>query len=491
MKNKKTLIVGFVFLTLVPLFCNYIAISLKSWAEVIGLPKRYILIGTIILSTISILFGLFKIFSSFHDYGNVLQWIKDSKEGYDKINTKLDEIALYNKYDADNLQVSVSDFDDFFVLMPLYFAKRVAKSQQLLIKTIRSGSDLGALENIYDDNKEDCIFAITDPSYLLEKKEFSDKLVFIAPIVRGVPLWLLQKRNNNKTDGIKHKLLTVSNDQNVFTGRVVKRNFDEEFFEIHTTVNNIFLNRILNIYKRDNFYKNSLIYCKETKFEYLLYSYSEEWNSKTKTDIRNVFLEFDFIFLTDPEITYLKNVILKEKGKLYYSETPKIGNVYINKTGSYDEHSLLKRFDNLIDANHAEKQVIFSAIIANKKKLENNPINSLRFLRCIQLGLLKTNIALTTEENNDNISVIFSQSFDQIEDIPKYNLYRQAFKNLKTKNFLIKEWNYPNDLIWPTSHHDTCDDLYETYKKFLLKEEDIIDKNTNAALNLIYNGVIC
>lgn len=449
----------------------------------------------ILISTILVFMSVIQsVKKELDNYEDVTKWIKDNPNYQNALTDHIDSIALYKKYDDKVLQITVSDFDDFFVLMPLHIAKKKSGCMNLTIVTSPSRSDKEALDKIADPEKE-FMFAITDPSYLIDptfNKKYKD-LVIIAPLVCGVPLWLLAKENNTLSN-----LLTVSTDTEVYTGRVVDGLFKNAISNtdtvdsIESEMRDIYLkdkncNKILRKYfaslfeqqrsKKKDSHKEII---NKIGFSHLLFLFSGDWAPSTKESMRTLFKRYDAFFLTDPEMSYIRKTILNDtkEYKILDEFDGKIINKALKKertTGHYTVYSSIE------DEKKDENKIIFTAVIANKRKMQSNPIMALRFLRCLQIGILKTNIALTTTENTENFQEIFAGSTNTHKE-----LYTTAFKDIKNNEFLIKDNNYPNDLYIPKKRGIASE--YNEYESFLLSEEDIIN---NEALNLIINGIPC
>lgn len=488
---------NFIFTIFIPILLLVLTNSISN-SENVFIEKNRDLINLCldILSLLSTFYGLFRFLKTFQKHDDLFKWIKKYKTDFDALQNQINNIALYRQYDENKLSISVSNLDDYFILMPLHLSRETSKGMKLEINTKPCSSDKLAIEEV---NKGNCMFAIADPSYLKEyKNDESSNLVLLSPLIQKVPLWLLEKKKN-RTIG-KKKLLTITKDSDIFTGRIVNENFSA--CDITTT--DEFEKELLTIFQEDIYYDESTLNNifkirsdkasnndskKRSLFSILLFSYADnKWKKETKEKIRWKIEEFDYIFLTDPEVSFIKSITEKEK---YCVQSDKFSSQVISKTCAKDEHGNLIEYSDPTVEKRAEEGIIFSALIANRKMMENYYTTTIRFLRSLQVGILKTNIALSTNEDGQDISNAFINSLKAEKEKEKEYLaeiYQNALRVLKgdkkhLKDYLfLQESYYPNDLYIFTRDTNlfgiTLQEI-EGKDKFTLTNEEVDSQNQN------------
>ena len=348
----------------------------------------------------------------------------------------------------------------YLILLPLHLSKRYLKGMGVDIRTRCCGSDQKAIEELVSGNSN---FAITDPHYLKEYK--NPDLILLSPLITNSPMWWMERDGGN-TDKKRNVIRVFSYDDFVekrdgcgkeitdtFTSRLLKKQIKKlkesargkiekiEILTIQKVVSELCkeLEKI-NFSTRDSSlisnYKGAkggkgLVGLREdvdkiSAFECLLFSCRETDNTEVATIMTNYFSKIDYFLVTEPDCSFIK--------KLGYTEC----NASLNNAP------------------------IFTAVITTRTYLKEFPVASLKMLRGLRNGILKTNLLLMKQD-----TAMIKKAFEDAFDEQKVQLFKTAFGSIQS--FVLDSTFFPNDLI-----------LLDREKKFVETDdkdiENIIDK---------------
>jgi hypothetical protein len=367
-----------------------------------------------------------------------------------RIITQLKNIALWSSETIEKIDVFIYNMHNFLIHAPIYLAKEIGYFDKEFIETkfINKNNDIEAIKSIMNGQG----IAVTDPSYLKDFNSDKNDLVILSPIIIKPAIWYLHKTYSGK-DKFKPKVFVY--DKSSTAWRLGKEflksldNIDLTDLESDST-HLITLDTFCKNFKSDEFISllskidegktiiDSLSKGGKVFESFLLINYLLAYDN-TKTENQNVInkiieylIGFDFLFLTEPESTFLnmKFQELKDVEQISISENP-----------------FTKKNIDIKDASkNPNGEYLFTAAITTKSFIKSNPIAVLKFLKGLKLGLLKTQylkmndiIRLTA---NATISRggrnIMSKAIDDIKDNIEIDVHEYYPKDLdvyiKSKN---------------------------------------------------------
>ena len=388
---------------------------------------------------------------------SILKRLSETAGIAEELPGKLNELTIWRRNEhLEKIRVTVSDFDDYLILLPLHLSMSFLKGMDVEFETHCCGSDKKALEELASGN---CKFAITDPYYL--KDYPNSDFVLLAPMITKSPMWwLTPKRAVSLASGpvriFSYEKNEAKNNAHTYTGRMLeaqisKYKWRKGDYEVHTvnTVIDELCDKLVGVVKDDD---GSLIdsfggldAIRKAKsisaFECLLFSCleSNDVGNKIKKITEDYFRGFDYYLLTEPDSSFVLKLFSCDK------ELVTLDNNYI-----------------------------FTGIITTRQYLNSYPVESLKMLRGLRDGLLKSNIALM----NKNAKIIkkafqdaLSSQHSGLNKGRKLQLFNNAFGFIDT--FLLDESFFPDDLILlDTGMRFTPDE--SPYNKYIEKYRDNI-----------------
>lgn len=358
-----------------------------------------------------------------------------------------DLLVWKNNEREDKICITVSDLDDYLILLPLHLSiRRFFKGLNVQIITRCCGSDKKAIEALLTGESN---FAITDPHYL---QDYKDKdLVFLAPLITQTPMWWMMKGGSPepKNKNIKIKIFSYETDNNqssTSTGRLLKNKLAEfkrlgikvEVKIIKNVVEEL-LSKLRNIdldSRNDTLIGNYTTISGEkgldglkkdkdkiSAFDCLLFSCKEK-NETIQKIVSQYFLTFDYFLVTEPDCSFIKNAL------------------------GYK-------------ANAIEETVngaVFTGIISTRQYLREYPVASLKMLRGLREGILMSNI-LFMNHDTDTIKYAFTEALKAASKEQTAILFDAALGNIQ--DFELSASFFPNDLI--LLGVDKLDEIYRKY----------------------------
>ena len=348
---------------------------------------------------------------------------------------KLNELSIWRRNEQpEKIRITVSDFDDYLILLPLHLSIPFLKGMDVEFETSCCGSDMKALEKLASGS---CKFAITDPYYL--KMFPTAGFVLLAPLIMKSPMWWLSKNSCSEASRsspvriFSYESKNKKREAQTYTGRMLETQIQKsvsgsyEVYTIKKVVKELCRKlRESNVVQKgdrsliDMYGGLDKIEEKEESiaaFECLLFSCCIE-NSEEVVSIgsivREYFQQFDYFLLTEPDSSFVAQVL-----------------------GCSAEQVSL-------DGGES----IFTGIITTREYLYTYPVESLKMLRGLRDGLLKSNIALMNKDAK-TIKKAFQKAIDYkrggFEKEQKKHLFINAF--LAIDRFLLDESFFSDDLI--------------------------------------------
>ena len=364
---------------------------------------------------------------------------------------KLNELTIWRRNEHNEIiKVTVSDFDDYLILLPLHLSVSFLKGMDVEFETHCCGSDKKALEELASGR---CKFAITDPHYL---KDFSDSdFVLLAPMITKTPMWwLYHERKKTSPSGpvriFSYEKNEPKNKALTYTSRMLEEQVshkgwqkdDYEVMTVKTVIDELCARLSGVIMKGDETlidkYGGLDVIKKEksiSAFECLLFSCLDNTaGGKVKKIVEAYFREFDYYLLTEPDSSFV--------AKLFSCKPDLV----------------------TIDNND-----IFTGIITTRHYLHTYPVECLKMLRGLRDGLLKSNIALMNKDAK-MIKKAFQDALryqhGSSNKDRKLQLFSNAFNGID--KFLLDESFFPDDLL-----------LLDTEMKFTSKDSPFYSEVAN------------
>ncbi|MCK9207389.1 MAG: hypothetical protein M0P66_09790 [Salinivirgaceae bacterium] len=363
----------------------------------------------------------------------------------DKIISQLKNISLWSSETIEKVNVFIYNMYNFLIHAPVYLAKEHNYFDKELIETkfFNKANDIEAIKAIKNGQG----IAITDPCYLREFDDEND-LIILSPIIVKPAIWVLQKEINSSAS-YKPKIFVY--DKNSTAWKIGKKHLKSikniDVTDLEENGNIKTLNNFFDDFRNDTSFKEALVKinnCNEIlknlenpkddmvfkTFLLINYLLALDSSSTSNQNIIKIIItylnNFDFLFLTEPEATFIYeklNELVKENfANLTVNPFAKI---YID----------LKDPDKNINGDY-----LFTAVITTKTYIKNNPIAILKFLKGLKLGLLKTQYL--------NIGDIISRTLSTTIGSDGHNLMFQEIEALKEKIEINNVKNfYPKDLI--------------------------------------------
>lgn len=401
----------------------------------------------------------------------------------EQLPNKLNELTIWRRNEHQSrIKITVSDFDDYLILLPLHLSVFFLKGMDVEFETRCCGSDRKALEELASGR---CKFAITDPHYLNEFP--NDDFVLLAPLITKSPMWWLSHSLKKGQPSKPHPIIfsyeqrdasgSLTYTSRMLDAQIAKYGWKSGDYEVYTipTVVEQLCEKLANVVKDgdgsliDSY--GGLARIKQEQsiaaFECLLFSCTDDTDVRglIKNTIKDFFLQFDYFLLTEPDSSYVAKVFSLKQ------EPVSLDNDYI-----------------------------FTGIITTRKYLHAYPVESLKMLRGLRDGLLKSNIALMNKDAN-TIKRAFQEALaykrGSIESEQKKHLFINAFKNID--RFLLDESFFPDDLILLdtgkkfTPSDDALYRMYvQKYEKFILRSFEAGGKESdlnNESIRFIIKGL--
>lgn len=398
-------------------------------------------------------------------------------ESADMFANKLNELSIWKKNEqVDKINITVSDLDDYLILMPLHLSVQTLKGMDVKIQTSCCGSDKKAIEKLLSGESK---FAITDPYYLVGH-ENSD-LILLAPIITESPMWWMSKENISGRQKKVQIFSYESEQKDTYTSRLLQKKINSlklrpneyEVFTIEDVVNQLNLqlksavdeaasersNLLIEEYEADDGSKGLDGLKKDSKkisaFECLLFSCGDGINSKISTITREYFRQFDYFLVTEPDCSFIKKIL------------------------SYKAESV-----------SLDNSSIFTGLITTRHYMREFPVECLKTLRGLRDGIFRSNIVLM---NKDAITIknAFHDALMAFSKDKKAQYFKQALESIDA--FMLSEKYFPDDLIV----FDNTMTKYKKYnlnkfKAFLLRASNDHGKDSdfdNQSIKFIINGL--
>lgn len=371
--------------------------------------------------------------SKLEDVTSLVTAAKDMNINATNITEKINEMAIWRKNEQeDKIKITVSDLDDYLILLPLHLSMRYLKGLDVKIETRSCGSDKKAIEKLLSGKSD---FAITDPYYL--KEYHNPDLVLLAPLITKTPMWWMSRE---KSGGeiiriFSYETINEQDTHDTYTSRLLKEQINKlglnggkyTIVTIKEVVEELCqrLDNGIKHSRREETLISSYVGQKGAKgltgiredieritaFECLLFSCVE--NSDIDKRIRNItteyFQSFDFFLVTEPDCSFIRDVLGYKADQVVIDDMS-----------------------------------FFTGIITTRKHMREFPVASLKMLRGIRDGILMSNIVLMREDTQ-SIKKAFEDALIAVSKDQKAQLFKKALESIK--KFELDATFFPNDLV--------------------------------------------
>jgi hypothetical protein len=378
-----------------------------------------------------------------------------------KLGIKLDCIGIWSKTDIpEKIPVNVTNMDEYVIHIPFHLASKAFLAERIEIIPKSQGSDEEAIKHILTNGGG---IAIADP-FVIQRNEFVGKdLLILSPIVIKYPILHL----DNNISGKERKILSydkkgetsaaarvlssecndIDND-NILTIKDISRELMDAIRKhIDTNKNDEYNSEDVQFLHKMEKYRST---DSDNKFHYSTFIFElsifsssfihEPKYNDLKTFLISEFDSFSDFYLMEPELTYIKDIILQ------ISKVPQ-------------------------QIKDSEK--VFTCVITTKKYVSENPLLTLKFLKALRIGILKCHTLFSA----GNIFLELKEVFNN-DNIPHNDSISPLLEKIENKSHNFNKDLYPTDLILYNSsiEEDIKKIGFNTARQFVLNWKKDIEQ---------------